>query len=136
MIGDSAMTTIKRDVLYEIILNPCIQKAAFCDSSTATRRESEARASSPRQATRCTASAEMTAEGWECRRVQCRMVAVESVGDACTVCAPTRAGRCAGDQDVRGTIIQSPAQGRSRKDARKGILSTAILLNQHLHVKS
>ena len=27
------MTTLKRDVLYEIILNPCIQNAPFLDSS-------------------------------------------------------------------------------------------------------
>lgn len=42
------------------------------EESYATRRENEA--ISPRQATWCVASAETTAEGWECSSVLCRMV--------------------------------------------------------------
>ena len=60
-------------------------------------------------------------DSWECRRVQCRLVAVQPFGSVPS--APIEAHD--GTPVTRAAGAHS--SNRQRMDARKGVLSTAIL---------
>jgi hypothetical protein len=113
-------------------------KTPFCSweildyhPTPATSLESKAKASSPREATRCTATAETTAAGWECRRVQCRMVAVQSYGKAVCRLRPIEGVTI---RELTGTagachLIASArpfAHGRAKRHLSTAILRTPL----------